>query len=91
MPYFRRVVAAHANDAKSTYYLALCLDQLGQRSEATEKYKRAILLDAKLIEPRVNLAAIYLEKPMKPRRAVEVLAPAAKLDPKAYDVHACTS
>lgn len=87
LPYFQRVVAAHPNDAQSTYYLALCFDQLGKRSEAVEAYKQAIVLDAKLVEPRMNLAAIYLEKPMRPRRAIEVLVPAAKLEPKANDVH----
>ncbi len=87
IPYLNRALAAQPNNAQAQYYRGLCYDQAGNRAEAERGYKRALELDANLVEARVNLGAIYLEEPARPKKAVAVLAEAAKLDPGAQDVH----
>lgn len=78
---------ASAPDAEITYYLALAYQNTGRKQDAEAGYRRALELDAKLVDARVNLAAIYLEEPPQPERAIEVLEPAVALDPKAADIH----
>ncbi len=87
IPFLNRALAAQPNNAQAQYYRGLCYDQSGNRSEAEKGYKRALELDANLVEARVNLGAIYLEEPVRPKKAVGVLADAARLDPNAPDVH----
>jgi tetratricopeptide (TPR) repeat protein len=74
-------------DAESTYYLAYAYDRSGRRKEAEATYQRSIALDPKLVEPRINLAAMYLEEPPQAAKAIAVLEPAVALDPRAIDVH----
>jgi len=87
IPHFDRALAARPDDAQAEYYRALSYDMSGNSSMATQGYARAVELDAEFIEPRVNLAAIYLgAEPPDPTKALVVLEPAAKLDPKAADI-----
>lgn len=74
------------NDAQAVYHLAYAYDRTGKRAEAESRYERAIVLDSKLVSARVNLAAMYLEPPARPEKAVLVLEPAVALEPKAVDV-----
>ena len=83
---FDKVLAGQPDKAEAVYYRALALDNMGKRDEAIAGYEKAAELDDQLLEPLLNLGAIYLEDPMQPEKALEVLKRAAKLDPGAGDV-----
>jgi Tfp pilus assembly protein PilF len=87
LPELQRALQSQPANAQAWYYHGLCLDQLGQRAQAAQSYERAIGLDATLVEPRINLAAVYLEPPLQVARAVELLLVALKHQPKAADIH----
>jgi tetratricopeptide (TPR) repeat protein len=50
-------------------------------SEAETAFKKAISLDPKAVEPRVDLGTLYLKSLNQPAKAVESLRGAIKLDP----------
>lgn len=87
LPELQKTLKAQQANAEAWYYLGLCQDQLGQRLQAAQSYERAIQLKTSLTEPRINLAAIYLEPPLQTARAIELLTAALKQQPKAPDIH----
>ncbi|MBI4702703.1 MAG: tetratricopeptide repeat protein [Deltaproteobacteria bacterium] len=86
LPLLDQVLKAEPDNAQAVYYRALALDMTGKREQAEQGYRRAIELDAGLVNARFNLAMLYLEDPPRPEPAIAVLEPAVRLDPKALDV-----
>ncbi|MFP6686615.1 MAG: tetratricopeptide repeat protein, partial [Polyangiaceae bacterium] len=87
LPELQKTLRVQQTNAEAWYYMGLCQDQLGKRPQAAQSYERAILLKPSLTEPRINLAAIYLEPPLQTARAIELLIAALKQQPKAPDIH----
>ncbi len=87
LPYLDKAVAEAPNDADAVYYLALCQDKTGKRKEAEAGYQRALSLNPKLVNARINLGAMYLEEPPEPKKAIAALEPAVALEPDASDLH----
>ncbi len=87
LPHLDRAILAMPSSAEAHYYRGLVHERGGKRANAERDYEHAIELDPKLTEPRINLGMLYLDEPARPARAVEVLAPAAELEPNAADVH----
>jgi len=58
-----------------------------KRKEAEVGYQRALALDPKLVNARINLGAMYLEDPPQPDKAIAALEPAVALEPDAADLH----
>jgi Flp pilus assembly protein TadD len=81
-----KALEAKPDSADAEYYRALAHDNLKHRDEAEKGYARAIELDEQLINARLNLAAIYLEEPVRPEKAVAMLGPAIEQEPKAPDI-----
>lgn len=73
-------------DAEATYHLAFAHEQLGHRREAESYYLKTLQLSPNHVNSRVNLAAIYLEEPLQPAKAINVLEPAVAADPKSTDI-----
>jgi tetratricopeptide (TPR) repeat protein len=87
LPYLERAVKAMPSGAEACYYLALAHDRTGKRREAQAGYERALSLDPKLTNARINLGAMYLEEPPQPEKAIALLEPAAAAEPDATDIH----
>jgi Flp pilus assembly protein TadD len=81
-----RGMAAGFGDAESAYYVAYGHERLGHRNEAENYYLKALQLEPTMVNARVNLAAIYLEEPLQPAKAIAVLEPAVASEPKSVDV-----
>ncbi len=86
IPHLDKALAAKPDSAEAEYYRALAYDNLNERDKAEKGYARAIELDDKLSNARLNLAAIYLEEPVKPKKAIELLGPAVEQEPEAPDI-----
>jgi tetratricopeptide (TPR) repeat protein len=87
LPYLDRAVASQSENAEAQYYRALACERTGNLLEAEKGYRKAIEVDGRLVNARINLGALYLEDPPRPELAIEVLAPAAEYEPEAADVH----
>jgi Flp pilus assembly protein TadD len=76
------------SNAMAHYYLGVVLEERHDLANAEVRYKRAIEYDASLVEPRINLAAIYLEAEV-PRsgEAIGLLRAALAIDPTDERVH----
>jgi tetratricopeptide (TPR) repeat protein len=59
---FGGLVASSPGNAKAHYYLALSRENLGDPAAAEPHYRRAIELDAELLEARNNLGLILLDR-----------------------------
>ncbi len=81
-----KALEAKPDNAEAEYYRALAHDNLKDRDKAEKGYARAIELDEKLINARLNLAAIYLEEPIRAGQAIAMLGPAIDQEPQAPDI-----
>ncbi len=83
---FEQLVASDPSNAKSQYFRALSLKQLGRFDEAQGGFEKAIELDDGLVEARVHLGEALLNTdPPNASKAIEVLKPAVAAEPKAKD------
>lgn len=80
IPHLEAAYQAQPDSSEAAFYLATALDQGGSggdrgkdKQRAEELYKKALELDAKLVEAAQNLAALYLEEPPRPDEAIAVL------------------
>jgi Flp pilus assembly protein TadD len=55
-------VKDNPKDPQAVFYLGVAHEGLGDKKQASEHYKKALELDAKLIEASVNLSAIMLDE-----------------------------
>ncbi|MBM4357483.1 MAG: tetratricopeptide repeat protein [Deltaproteobacteria bacterium] len=81
-----RAMTSGLGDGESTYYLAFAYERMGNRKEAESYYLKTLQLDPQLVNARVNLAAMYLEEPLQPAKAITVLEPAVATEPKSADI-----
>ncbi|MBW2458511.1 MAG: tetratricopeptide repeat protein [Deltaproteobacteria bacterium] len=86
IPHLEKAIAAKPDSSEAEYYRALAYDNLKERDKAEKGYARALELDDKLINARLNLAALYLEEPARPKEAIELLKPAVEQEPEAADI-----
>jgi tetratricopeptide (TPR) repeat protein len=87
IPHLDKAIASQPDNAVAHYYLALAHESTGKVEEAEKGYKKAIELDDKLVNALVNLAALYLGEPPRPKQAIEVLKKAVAVEGQASDVH----
>ncbi len=59
---FADLAASSPGNAKAHYYLALCRENLGDPQTAEQHYRRALEIDAELLEARNNLGLILLDR-----------------------------
>lgn len=85
IPEFDKVLAEDPNNAEATYYRALSYDKTGDAKKAEHGYRAALALNPELVDAMVNLGALYLDDPPRPKKAVDVLASAIAKDPGAAD------
>jgi Flp pilus assembly protein TadD len=87
VPHFEAAIEAQPNNAEAHYYRAVANARLGNTQQAEEGFVKAIELNGELTLARGHLGEIYLtSQPMRAKKAVEVLAPAVKSEPKAADL-----
>lgn len=53
--------AANPEDAQAPYYLGVALEGLGETEAARAAYEKAISVDGKLVEARINLSGILID------------------------------
>jgi len=81
IPILQTAIAKDPRNAQAQFYLAVSLEQTGDKAKAEEHYKAALAADAGLAEASGNLAALYLDEPPRPREAVTVLRAALAKTP----------
>lgn len=69
------------NDGQAAFYLGVAHEGLGEAEPAIEMYRKALALDAKLLEAAVNLSALLLDA-QDPKGALEAANIGLKVDPK---------
>lgn len=72
-PHLEKAVELDPRSTEAVFYLALSKEKLGDRAGAEEAYRGALKLDPKFTEAAGNLAALYLEEPVRPDDAIRVL------------------
>lgn len=86
VPQLDRVLEANPKNAKAHYYRALALKHLNRLDEAKAGFDKALALDATILEARVHYGELLLlQEPPEPEKAITMLDPAVKAEPKAKD------
>ena len=86
LPHFETVLANDDKNAKAHYYRAVALKNLNRLDDAKAGLSRALELDSTILEAKIHLGELLLiQEPPEPEKAIVLLEPAVKAEPKAKD------
>lgn len=74
-------LAQKPDHAEANFYMGVTTEMLGDKKTAEGFYKKALAADPGLLDAATNLAAIYLEDPVRPDDAIGVLTKALEKAP----------